>query len=197
MSESGVLTLETRESLTEKLGYAHAGYTEVVESINVGRNENKIEPATPQQLILEFEEWIDQSRLDYINAQMEADSELSYVLVTTANETVTPDEVTEVLTSFGYAQPNNTEIWSLVLNKYSPQEVSRTDPLNGKKLLFKLIPSRLHPNMYGTVKQQKAKLAQLKINHPFLDSTSPLENATYLRTKRAVDGGTLGDQGTT
>ena len=116
---------------------------------------------------------------------MEANPNLIWTLLATPNVTVTADEFLAGTKTFGEGQPYPTEIRSDIAKGYSPEEISGTDPSNGKAFKFKLVPNRFTREIHGEVPIQKAKLAGLQTEYPFLDSTSPLEDLTWLNTKRA------------
>lgn len=183
----------TKESLAEQLNTAFMGYQATAEQLNGDRKKKEqIEVADQETVARELEDWLTEEKVAYVASAMEADPELRFTLVATPNVTATADEVIKGTRVFGEGQPYATEVWSDILKKYSPEEVSGTNPENGNSVKFKLVPDKFTPELYGTVKFQKDKLAELQTDTPFLNATSPLEDLTRLQTLRASGNALVG-----
>jgi hypothetical protein len=181
---------DIKETIKSLLTPAYSGYQATVEQINGSRKKKEqITVADQETAEAELEEWFDEDRLAYVKKTMEVNPNLTWTLLATVNGTVTADEFLAGTKTFGEGQPYSTEIWSDIAKKYTPEEISGTDPSNGKAFKFKLVPNEFTPEIYGDVPTSKAKLTELQAEYPFLDSTSPLEDLTWLNTKRAANGG--------
>lgn len=196
-SASEVLTPVTKESLAEQLPFAYKGYATFLEIINDGRKKDKIELATKETLKAEYDSWISSEEgldggLAYVRAAMEADPELIATLTATPNVLVTAEEVTDAEIKFGEGQPYKTEVWSDILTRksrgnpqYSPEEISGTDPANGKSVMFSIRLSKPTPGMGSNRQQNIDKLAELQKTTPSVRFTTPLEAAVHVQTLRA------------
>lgn len=186
----------TKESLAEQLPFAYKGYATFVEFINDGRKKDKIELATEETLKAEYDAWIDEKEQDgglaYVRAAMEADPELEATLDATPNVLVTGEEATDAEIKFGEKQPYKTEVWSDILTRksrgepqYTSQEISGTDPANGKSVMFSIRLSKPTPDMGSNRQQNIDRLAELQKVTPSLRFTTPLEAAVHVQTLRA------------
>lgn len=181
---------DVKETIKGLLGFAYSGAQATVEQVNGSRKKKEqIAIAEQETAEAEFEEWFDEDRLAYAKKTMEANPSLTWTLLATVNETVTADEFLAGTRTFGEGQPYKTEVWSDIAKKYTPEEISGTDPSNGKVFKFKLVPNEFSPEVRGDVATLKANLTELQKENPFLEATSPLEDLTWLNTKRAVNGG--------
>ena len=195
-SASEALTPVTKESLAEQLPFAYKGYATFLEIINDGRKKDKIELATKKTLKAEYDSFSSEKGLDgglaYVRAAMEADPELIATLTATPNVLVTAEEVTDAEIKFGEGQPYKTEVWSDILTRksrgnpqYSPEEISGTDPANGKSVMFSIRLSKPTPGMGSNRQQNIDKLAELQKTTPSVRFTTPLEAAVHVQTLRA------------
>ncbi len=193
-SESKVDSADIKEAITGQLGTSFKGYLSQVEQINKNRSEeDKIEAGDEETLATELDEWLSLDKLTYMTAAQEADPELTFTIGAVTNETVTPDEIIEDARDFGKKQPYKTTVYPEVINQYSPEEVSGTNPENGKKFKFLAIPSKFTPELYGTVDAQQQALAELQKDAPFLEAPTPLVGMTFLHTRRAMGDKLVGD----
>jgi hypothetical protein len=196
-AETSVDPIDVKETITSLLTPAYNGFQTTLEQINGSRKkEKKLAVADQETVAAEFEEWFDEDRLAYVKEKMEANPKLTWTLLATANETVTAYEYLTGTQTFGEGQPHQTKVWSGIVKQYTPEEVSGTDPSNGKSVKFKLVPNEFSPELYGDVATQKKKLAELQADTPFLEATSPLEDLTRLNTLRAANGNKLVGSGT-
>jgi len=188
-ADSEPFTPETAESLSEQLTSASAGYTGVVEALNKGKRKNsRIEVADAKTLASEFNAWLTEDKLDYINEAMEADPTLTFTLVATPNVLADSKDIVKAAKAFGDDQPYETYVWDKIYGKYTAQKLSGTDPDNGNSVSFSLIPSNFTPEMEGTVADQRDKLAKLQEDNPDLKVPSVLDAVTYWSTLRAESG---------
>jgi len=195
-ADSAIETLDpadVKETITGLLTPAYSGFQTTVEQINSSRKKKgQIAVASQETIAAEFADWFDEDRLAYVTKVMEANPKLTWTLLATTNETVTADEFLAGTRIFGEGQRLPTEFWSPIAKKYTPEEISGTDPSNSKSVKFKLVPNQLSPEVYGDVATQKAKLAELQAETPFLEATSPLEDLTLINTKRASSNKLVG-----
>ncbi len=186
-SESNVDPADVKEALVGQLNTSFKGYLSQVEQINKNRSkEDKIEAGDEETLATEFDEWLSLDKLTYMTAAQEADPELLFTICAVANETVTPDEIIEDAREFGKKQPYKTTVYPEVITQYTPEEVSGTNPENGKKFKFVAVPSKFTPELYGTINVQQDNLAELQKDAPFLEAPTPLVGMTHLHNRRAM-----------
>jgi len=189
--------VDVKETITGLLTPAYSGFQTTVEQVNGSRKKKEqIAVADQETVAAEFAEWFGEDKLAYVTKVMEANPKLTWTLLATPNETVTADEYIAGTQTFGEGQPYRTDVWSDIAKKYTPEEISGTDPSNGKAVKFKLVPNEFSPEVYGDVATQKAKLAELQAETPFLEATSPLEDLNWINTKRAASGNKLVGSGT-
>lgn len=191
--ETGETTLDpsdVKETVKGLLGFAYIGAQTTTEQINGSRKKKEqIAIAGQETAEAEFEEWFDADRLAYVKKTMEANPNLTWTLLATPNVTVTADEFLAGTRKFGEGQPYKTKVWSDIAKQYTPEEISGTDPSNGKAFKFKLVPNEFSSEVSGKVAIQKANLNELQEEYPFLEATSPLEDLNWLNAKRAANGG--------
>ena len=179
-------TLLTPESLTEQLTAAYKGYETVASLLKDGRKKKEhLEIADRENVAEEFKAWATEDKLVYVAKAMEADPELRFTLVATPNVVAKADEIIDLAKEFGKNQPYNTYFWSEIYGKYTPEQLSGTDLNNENSIKFSLIPNKLDPALQGTVLNQRARLAQLQVETPFVGVPSVLEDITLWNTLRA------------
>lgn len=176
----------TPESLAEQLTAAYKGYETVASLLNDGRKKKEhVEIADRETIAKEFEAWLSEDKLAYVAKAMEADPELRFTLVATPNVVAKADEIIDLAKEFGKNQPYSTYVWSDIYGKYTPEQLSGTDPSNGNSTKFSLVPNKLDPALQGTVAQQRTRLAKLQEGSPFVSVPSVLEDVTFWNTLRA------------
>jgi len=176
----------TPESLAEQLTAAYKGYETVATLLNDGRKKKEhVEIVDRGTVATEFEAWLSEDKLAYVAKAMEADPELRFTLVATPNTVANADEIIDIAKEFGKNQPYSTTVWPDIYSKYTPEQLSGTDPSNVKSVKFRLIPSKLDPALYGTVSQQLNRLKVLQADNPFVAVPSVLEDVTFWYTLRA------------
>jgi hypothetical protein len=188
-------TPPTKESFAEQLTSASKGYNAVIDALNAGRRSKNVLATTDGTIAAEFEDWLTEEKLAYVAAAQEADPNVRFTLVATPNVLVDHKDLIKVAKDFGENQPYATYVWDEMYKKYTPQQLSGTDPDNGNQVIFSLIPSSYTPGMEGTVIEQRAKLDKLRSDMPDLEVPSPLEAVTYWQTLRA-SGDQLADSST-
>jgi len=151
--------------------------------------------ATDETVAEEFEAWFSEDKLAYVAVAQEADPEVRFTLVATPNVLVNDKELAKAAKAFGQNQPYETYVWDLLYSRYTPEQLSGTDPSNGNAVAFSLIPSKYTPEMDGTVVEQRGKLDKLQADNPDLKVPSPLEAVTHWQTLRA-QGDQLADNTT-
>ena len=177
---------ETYESISEQRVGSIMGYKSTVDAINLIRNKRpKIKTAEIHMFDTEFEEWLTEDKLDYVKAEMKADPELRFTLVATPNIPVAAQELSQVAKEFGKNQPYSTDVYSPMYDCYTPLQLSGADPGSDKAFMFSLIPNKFTADMYGTAIEQRAKLAKLQVENPFLRVPSVFEDLTFWNTLRA------------
>ena len=183
--------LEVKEAITEQLDTAFTGYQTVAEQLNTGREpEEQFDPADQETFAEEFADWFNDEKAKYVAEAMEADPELRFILVATPNVTATHDEAIKLAESFGEGQPYKTHVWSNIVKRYTPEQLSGTNPANGNRVQFGLVPDKFNSELYGTVPQQQAALARLQADMSDLRVPSLLEDMALWQTLRA-QGDTL------
>lgn len=176
----------TPESLAEQLTAAYKGYETVATLLNDGRKKKEhVEIVDRETVATEFEAWLSEDKLAYVAKAMEADPELRFTLVATPNTVAKADEIIDIAKEFGKNQPYNTTVWPDIYSKYTPEQLSGTDPSNGKSVKFNLIPDKLDPALYGNASQQLNCLEVLQAENPFVVVPSVLEGVTFWYTLRA------------
>jgi hypothetical protein len=176
----------TKEVLLGLLDTTSRGYNAVLDSLNQGRRKKDVlVGASDEQLAEEFEAWFTEDKLAYVTATQEADPNVRFTLVATPNVLANSKDVTKAAKAFGEDQPYSTYVWDELYGKYSAEQLSGTDPSNGKTVAFSLIPSTYTPEMDGTVVEQRAKFAKLQADNPDLKVPSVLDSVTYWQTLRA------------
>ncbi len=185
----------TPEALAEQLDTAYEGYETVAKLLNGGRKKKEQIPVTDQETLAEeFKTWLSADKVEYVAKAMEADPELRFTLVATPNVVATADEIIAIAKEFGKNQPQATYVWSDIYGKYTPEQLSGTDPSNGNSAKFSLVPNKLDPALQGTVAQQRTRLARLQEDNSFLGVPSVLEDMAFWNTLRASgDGLTTGN----
>ncbi len=194
---------EVKETIAGLLSPAYSGFQATVAQINMSRKKKELFGKKEQLTVVdqetvaaEFAEWFDQGRLAYVARAMEANPRFTWTLLAIPNETVTADEYLAGTRRFGESQPLPTKIFSNIVKQYTAQEISGTNPSNGKAVKFKLVPNKYSPEIYGNVATQKAQLAEHQAETPFLEATTPLEDLTWINTKRASGDKLVGSQTT-
>jgi hypothetical protein len=192
ISDAEVPTPDTKESLRAQLGIARQGYQATVGALNGKLNKNnKLAAAELPHMYKEFDAWLSEEKLAYVQATQEADPTVRFTLVATPNVLITPGHLIETAKAFGKNQPYETYVYDRLYDKYSAQQLLGTTPGNGKAVMFSLIPSTFTEGLEGTVAQQRAKLAELQTEYPDLKVSSVLEAVSYWHTLRA-EAATLG-----
>ena len=176
----------TKEVLLGLLDTTSRGYNAVLDSLNQGRRKKDVlVGASDEKLAEEFEAWFTEEKLAYVTAAQETDPNVRFTLVATPNVLASSKDVTKAAKAFGENQPYSTYVWDELYGKYGAEQLSGTDPSNGKTVAFSLIPSTYTPEMDGTVIEQRAKFAKLQADNPDLKVPSVLDAVTYWQTLRA------------
>ena len=177
---------EVKEAITGRLDTAFTGYQTIAEQLNgLRKKKEQVEVADQETVAREFEAWFTEDKLAYVAEAMEADPELRFILIGTPDVTATADEAIKLAETFGKGQPYSTSVWSEIVKRYTPEQLSGTNPANGNQVQFGLVPNKFNPDLYGTVTQQGAALAKLQADMPDLRVPSFLEDMTFWQTLRA------------
>ncbi len=185
-TEAPVDPTEAKEAVTGQLDTAFSGYQTVTEQLNDGRKKKeRVDEADQETVKTEFEAWFTSDRAAYVAERMEADPELEFTLVATPNVTATADEIIALARRFGEDQPYSTDVWEEIYHKYTPEQLSGTNPEDGNSIKFRLIPNKRDPDMYGTVAQQLAMLEKIQAETPFVSVQSVLDDVVAWNTLRA------------
>lgn len=185
LAESRIVTYE---SILDQVTPAFKAYQAIAEEIKADRSEKEQITITDQETVEhEFNSWFTTDKLEYVTSAMEADPTLRFTLVATPNILATSEEIIKAAKTFGEKQPLQTHSYDKLCGKYTAQQLSGTNPDNGKSVQFSLIPNKFNPTLYGTVDQQKAELAKLQAANASLKVPSVLEAVTYWLTLRAHD----------
>lgn len=188
-SETGALAQEIDLNLEilAQLGSACRVYGDTLGALNGDRKrKDKVELATAETVVAEFEDWFTDERATFVKEAMEADPELSFRLTATPNVTASKDEILTLGKQFGQNQPYGTSTWEEIYGRYTPEQLSGTNPADGKAVKFRLIPNKLSEDMYGTVTEQRAKLEKMQADKgKFLGVQSVLEDVVFWRSLRA------------
>lgn len=175
-----------KEQILDQLPVSYHAYVAVAQELNaVAKRKDEIEVTDQETLQAELAAWLTDEKLGWVRSSMEANPNLLFTLVATPNVAADAKQIAHVAKVFGKDQPYSTYVYGELYAKYTPQELSGTDPETGKAVQFSLIPSsRITPEIRGTVKQQQAKLAELQAFMPDLKVPSVLEAVTYWQTLR-------------
>ncbi|MEO8105277.1 MAG: hypothetical protein ABI602_02980 [Candidatus Saccharibacteria bacterium] len=174
-----------KEFISNNLVTALGGYSEVVDLLNYDRTaSNVIKPASAEILETEFNDWLTYSKLNYVRTTQEADPDLHYTLVATPNITASRAEIRQAAV-FGPDQASETSFDAELLLHYSPQQLSGTNPENGKAFMFSLVPNTCYVALRDTVPRQLEKLQSLQMLTPGLKVPSRLETITWWATLSA------------
>jgi len=181
---------EVRESLFVQLNRAYVAYETVSERLGseCGRKD-QLKPVSGEAFTMEFEDWLTDEKIAFVEEAMEADPELSFMLVATPNVEVKDGEVQRLAQTFGEQQPYGTYIYDNLYKKYPAAELAGTDPSNGKSVMFSLIPNKLSESLTGTVQHQLAQLEAMQASHPFVRVPSVLEAISYWHTLQSSGDG--------
>ncbi len=175
-----------KELLLSRFGVTATGYKSVIDSLNKDRDpRDRITKASRERLISEFEGWFTEDKEQYIGEAKKADPSLDFTLVATPNRLVDSGSLVKAAKDFGENQPYGTIVWEELESRYTAEQVSGTDPDNGKVAIFSLIPNKTTLKIDGTVEEQREKLEKLKLEHPFLKIPSLLEAISFWQTLRA------------
>lgn len=186
---------EVKTGVVDQLTAANTAYTTVLDSLNDARKKkDRIEVADAETIEREFTDWFTDEKLELVASAMEADPELRFTLVATPNVTATKDEVIGVAREFGKDQPYETYVYDEIYGRYTPEQLSGTNPENGNSVVFSLVPSKFSPELDGSVAQQRETLAKMQADNPDLRVPSVLEDVAHWQTLRAQgDSLTTGD----
>ncbi len=183
-----------KELLLKRFGLTARGYKSTIDSLNKGREPiEQITKASRERLIAEFEEWFTEDKQQYVTEVRSADPSLEFTLVATPNLLVDGSSLVMAAKEFGENQPHQTVVWEELESRFTSEQMSGTDPDNGKVAIFSLIPSKTTYQVDGTVKEQRDKLDRLKREQPFLKIPSLLEAITLWQTLRAGGATFVGD----
>lgn len=180
-----VLGPPTKESVAEQLASASVGYRAVVESLNGRRQKAVPEIASDEVIAAEFDAWMTEDKLSYMAAAQEADPKIRFTLVATPNVKAGFRKLMSAAKAFGKSQSKEILVSSFLYIGCSAENLSGTDPNNGKSIVFSLIPNEHAPVLDGTVPELVDALTELQVESPYLKSPSPLEAITYWQTLRA------------
>ncbi len=136
-----------------------------------------------QLLNTKISEWEGNGSLDWAVEQM-IEGAGGINLVATPNFAPTKDELMDLARKFGEGQPSNTYIDEQLYEHYSAEQLSGQIAGNANVRLS-LIPSGNDPRFYGTVEQQRSKLAEQHRKLPSLRVPSVLDAISYWQTLRA------------
>ncbi len=186
-TEAPTREIELNLEILAQLGSAYRVYRDTLGALNRDRKrKNKVELAPEETLVAEFENWFTEQRATFVKEAMEADPELGFRLIATPNITADKDEILALGKQFGENQPYATSIWEEIYGRYTSEQLSGTNPEDGKAVKFRLIPNKLNEDMYGTVTEQRAKLEKMQADKgEFLGVQSVLEDVVFWRSLRA------------
>jgi hypothetical protein len=181
-------TPDTRESLTDQLSSAYAGYRTVTTQLNEDRRRKEPVPVAKQETAAgELTAWLTDDKLAFVARAQEADPTLHFTLIATPNVWTEAKELAAMAREFGTAQPHQTYVWDELYSMYTPAQLSGADPGSGMSVVFSLIPSKMDERLYGTVQRQREVLADMRAATPALHVPSVLESIVYWQTLRARD----------
>lgn len=184
--------MSTKESLAQQLPWALEGYRAVANALNRKRRpRERVVMLTNNVLETEFNSWLTDDKIKYVESAQEADPELSFTLVATPNVDASREEIVEAAKEFGQTQPYPAHVPYKFYAQYSDKELTGTFPENGSDVMFSLIPDKPDEKLYGTVAEQKASLIKLQMTTPSLKVSSVLEGITLWNTLKAQNGDTL------
>jgi len=184
-SENKLSKIEIQTSIYRQFYPAHEGYSEVVDALNNGLENGRIELFDENEVAVEFEDWFTTEKLEYITSVQEVNPDLRFTLVATPNVSVNHADIIKSAKAFGDEQPHETYAFEELLGEYTAAQLSGTHPENGKAVVFSLIPNKFDPGMTGTAVQQMEKLAELQIKTTELKVPSVLEAVALWYSLRA------------
>ncbi len=175
--------IDSKESLAKQLPAAIKG----LKAVDTVLYDEDFYPETfNEDIEAEFKAWFTDDKLAYVIAAQEADPALRFTLVATRNITVTDLGLVEIAKSFGKNQSRRTFVTGRQLyEKYTPEQISGTNPDNCNIAVFSLIPNKPHPKTRGSVEELRVTLSELQVDYPYLKVPSPLESVTYWHVLRA------------
>lgn len=192
--EAQVDQSDFKETVNNQLDSAFTVYSTLTEQLNVGRSgKEQLQLADAETVEAEFKAWFTDEKAEQATKLMETDPELRFTLVATPNTLATADEIIDLAKDFGKGQPYETYVWSEIYGKYTPEQLSGTDPSNGNAVSFNLVASRFTPELEGTVARQRKMLAALQEDSPNLKVPSVLDDIAYWQTLRAQGEALTGD----
>lgn len=195
--------MQSLESLIEQFPTTYLGYEQVIEAINETRDGTEsIQPIDENQLGEEFSSWISEDMLRHIVTTQEIDPEVSYQLVATPNLEVKSYKEFESIALYHSNHPEIAsgidveDYWPHIsfldecCRLYTTEQLSGTNPSNGKSTLFSLIPVKLNNNkvyppyctMNGDIHERRFKLVYAQKQFPYLKTPSLLEVLTFWNT---------------
>lgn len=184
--------LGTRESLAQQLPWALEGYRAVANALNRKRYpKERVVMLTNNVLETEFNSWLTDDKIKYVESAQEANPELSFTLVATPNVDASREEIVEAAQEFGLTQPRPTFVLDKLYEQYSDKELAGTNPENGDHVILSLIPDKPDEKLYGTLTEQKAVLLNLQKTTPGVKVPSVLEAITLWNTLKVQNGDTL------
>ena len=180
--------MEHGKLVAGQLPAAYLGYQATSEALNMWRRKKVVDTVASEAIVTaEFADWLTGDRLAYLSAVEQADPGLQHRLVATPNVLVGSKDISKAMTLFGQGQPHPAHIDQELLRRYSPQQISGTNPKNGKHTVFSMIHNKLTPGMAANVKRQREELlVAAQARYPFLKVTSLLEDFAYLCTLRSL-----------
>ena len=177
---------ETDEPSAEQQPFFFKGYLDTLDAINDGRlSEATIPAAGIEELTSEFKVWFTNDKQSYLQELQSNDPGLMFTLSAAPNVLVEPLNLTYLAESIGKDQPYDTKVFVQLLRQFTAEELCKTDPSNGNKVLFGLFSNKPIPGLEGSVYEQREKLAELQVSKPFMRAPSQLEGLAYMYTLRA------------
>jgi hypothetical protein len=172
--------LDTRETLTAQLGTSFQAYKEVIYRLNDGQplQSKIIQPAGLGTVTEEFSAWLTDEKVNYVRTSQENAPGLNFTLVATPNIAVNANGLFGLAKRFAKKQPYRPHVSGALYSAYDDEQLSGSQPNNGRSVVFSLIPDSVSRALYGTQDQQQARLADLRIANPDLKVPSILENLT-------------------
>jgi hypothetical protein len=167
---------------------AYEGSLITIDQINANsRKKRLVKVPSLRNLEDEFIEWFDKPRRDHTAEKVRQDPDSRWYLGAVPNVSVTRAQFLGCAVIFGEDQPKPSDISSNIIDVYSPEEISGTNPSNGKAFKFKLFKAGLTLEDFNLPKLKSIR----DRNNPYVEGASPLEGINLINTLRAANNGEL------
>ncbi|GAC1391306.1 MAG: hypothetical protein NVSMB46_03360 [Candidatus Saccharimonadales bacterium] len=172
-----------KESITNQLKPASEGYRSTMYGLHLlGYESKKFKLADSKLIKAEFEDWLSIDKLATVIAIKETNPTAKFTLVITPNIIVDTKNIIHAAKIFGHNISYPTNNNDTLLNQYTSEQLSGTNPTNGNIVKFSLVENDFDSNLYGTVEEQRINLAKMQTSSPDIKVPSVLDSLAYWNT---------------